>query len=1159
MFIKRLSIFCVFIIALFCIKTKAAPIISNFAYTTNTCNTTSKAFTVNISDAASIATGSLTPRVYYRKNMGAFISTTGTLTAGTLTNGVWTFNMTYTITSGDFIYFYVVAQNIPGNITAFPSDGFSATDVNTIISDANNPIGYYYGILNGIYTVGNGGNFNRLTEAAIAYSSDCTTLLGPVTFVLTDTLYSPTTGEVFPIVFKDHFGTSPTNSLSIKPSTGQNVIIRSDTNAISVLKFANTKYFSLDGFNGVSNTLLIQHKKMGNGPFSAIYLAGKPVNATGCKNGTIKNLNISGPKATSGIFMGEDTDAFPSGAKHEEITISNNLITGSTYGINAVGSSASLSTRISSLSIISNTIGPSSITPTVNMIFSVGLYIREVSNSTLNRNLVQNCMMTGMFCSVTNTLSVIDNTITGISDSLTGYAINVSGMILGGNSSALIKNNVITNISNVTTGWPALGVENTSNPSITFQNNMISDIKVKGAVQNYTSWPIGIYNSGNGFLAFENNSVNLYGSHSSSASNKSSAALVFTGSGPTIWRNNIICNTYDYSGTTNDTCYCVYVTPFSTHTYTLCDYNDYFAGGPGSTGVIGKHNNNNLTSLSMMQSVFGGHQKSFNVAPVFILPNDLHMVVSANPAIDNTGQPLSGLLTDFDNQIRSTSYPDIGADEFLNTSPCIAVPYGNISTTSYSFCSGLNAVLKFNGIGSGSGLAFQWKVSSTPGGPYTNVVGGFGATTTTYTTPILSGGVYYYVLEKTCTSASISAISNEATVSVNPSPSPSAYITCKDTLCAGDSLIFNGGTDIATIFNWAGPSGFNSTLQNPSINLVLPNQTGIYSFTASTGTCSTTASVSILVYTPIQPTVSASPSPVCPNASCTLSAIGAVTYTWNTFSAFVPSPSVAITATANGVWYQVVVTDSNGCLNSNQVLITWKPTAAITSASSTICVGQSATLSIIGSPTTYTWVPPASGLNITVTPTATSNYSVYGTSSSGCNFFTSYPVYVDPIPSISISSSHSISCIGQAVTLTASGASSYNWSPITYTGSILTFSPLANYSFTVSGYNSSASCFTTALFTQTVTSCTDINENLISPQSAAILPNPNNGNFVFHIDKEIERGELIIYNSLGQIIYSQSIYENRNEISLNGIEVGMYYFKLKLEDTQNYNGKFVIE
>lgn len=1161
MVLKRISTLLLIAFLLYCLKTKAAPAISNFAYITNTCSATSKTFSVNIYDIAGIASGSLTPRVYYRKNLGSYISTTGTLTTGTFTNGVWTFNMTYTVTGGDFIYFYVVAQNTLSNVSAYPSEGFSGLDVNTVITDAYDPLGFYYGLLNGTYTVGTGGSFTRLKDAAIAYSSHCATMLGPVTFILTDTAYKPSTGEVFPIVFGDRWEASATNSLLIKPATGTNVNITGYTNSTSVIKFLNAKYFTFDGNNGGGNGITVRSAYTGTMANASILIAGSSTTAQGCKNGTINQIDVYGGFAFNGrpgIFIGTNSPSY-TGANNDSITISNNHVLRSDIGIFAVGSGTSIT--MEGLSINSNTVGPT-LSSSTSSITNIGIHVVYAKGLSITKNLVQNCGQEGLYLAVTNTMSVTDNTIRAINGSSSWFARGMWIDIL--NFTGVIRNNFIYDINNLNPGYGAQGMYVNAGQycGLKIENNMISDIRSHSALS-YTSWPVGIYLDGTGNIDIDNNSINLYGSHTSTTGLAGSTALLVTGLGSIAnynikLRDNIFCNTYDNNSTLIDTSYSVYST-VTTSNFTFPDYNNYYVGGTGNIPMLAFKQGVNLPNLSSLQSSFGANMNSFNVAPVFVAPNDLHLITSSNPFLDNTATPISGITTDIDNQTRSVTFPDIGADEFINTSPCTTPAYGSISTTSYSFCSGLTAILNFNGIGSGTGLTYQWKVSTTPSGPYSNVIGGFGANTTSYTTAPLSGGVYYYVLERTCSSASINAISNEATVTVNFSPSPSAFITCKDTLCAGDSLVLTGGTDIGTSFNWFGPSGFNSTLQSTTLYTMLPSQSGIYSFTASTGTCSTTASVSVFVYPPIQPTVAASPSPVCPNASCTLTAIGAVTYTWNTFSSFVPSPSVAITATNNGVWYTVLVTDSNGCLNSNQVQVIWKPIPVITSASSTICVGQSATLSILGSPITYTWVPPASGLTITVTPTATASYSVYGTSTSGCNFFTAYPLYVDPIPTFSISTSNSISCIGQAVTLTASGASSYNWTPINYTGSVLTFSPLANYSFTVSGYNSNASCFSTVLFTQTVTSCTGFSENLIPQQSITILPNPNNGNFVLLVDKGIEQRELVIYNNLGQEIYKKIISDERNEIKLENIASGLYYLKLKVNNSQSYICKFVLD
>ena len=76
-----------------------------------------------------------------------------------------------------------------------------------------------------------------------------------------------------------------------------------------------------------------------------------------------------------------------------------------------------------------------------------------------------------------------------------------------------------------------------------------------------------------------------------------------------------------------------------------------------------------------------------------------------------------------------------------------------------------------------AGLSNQWQVSSTPGGPYTNVVGGTGATSGSYTTASLLGGDYYYVLASTCTFSSTTTLSNEIPIQILATPPTPIFST----------------------------------------------------------------------------------------------------------------------------------------------------------------------------------------------------------------------------------------------------------------------------------------------------------------------------------------------------------------------------------------------
>ena len=74
-----------------------------------------------------------------------------------------------------------------------------------------------------------------------------------------------------------------------------------------------------------------------------------------------------------------------------------------------------------------------------------------------------------------------------------------------------------------------------------------------------------------------------------------------------------------------------------------------------------------------------------------------------------------------------------------------------------------------------------------------------------------------------------------------------------------------------------------------------------------------------------------------------------------------------------------------------------------------------------------------------------------------------------------------------------------------------------------------------------------------------LYPNPNNGTFKLQIDGEINNGEIILINSLGQKVHEQKIIQGSNEIKTNGLATGLYNYIL-LEDKQKIsNGKIILE
>ncbi|MDI9342350.1 MAG: hypothetical protein QM534_17385, partial [Sediminibacterium sp.] len=177
-------------------------------------------------------------------------------------------------------------------------------------------------------------------------------------------------------------------------------------------------------------------------------------------------------------------------------------------------------------------------------------------------------------------------------------------------------------------------------------------------------------------------------------------------------------------------------------------------------------------------------------------------------------------------------------------------------------------------------------------------------------------------------------------------------------------------------------------------------------------------------------TLTANPVTVCVNNAATLTAssnnpsasflwynsiagpsqiaTGAV-YTTSVFTA--PGSYTFFAAMCPGNYrVPVVVTVTNG------------PTLTVTS--STICAGQTTTLTASGA-TTYSWSTGVSTSTVAVNPALTTAYTVTG-SLSGCSSFTTTTVTVNAASTIAVTST--VICAGQTATLTAGPAISYTWS-----------------------------------------------------------------------------------------------------------------------------------
>jgi gliding motility-associated-like protein len=185
-------------------------------------------------------------------------------------------------------------------------------------------------------------------------------------------------------------------------------------------------------------------------------------------------------------------------------------------------------------------------------------------------------------------------------------------------------------------------------------------------------------------------------------------------------------------------------------------------------------------------------------------------------------------------------------------------------------------------------------------------------------------------------------------------------------------------------------------------------------------------------------TVGFTSTATCAGNPATLSASGAVSYTWSpaislnttTGSSVIATPTVTTT-------YTVLGNMTGGCDDTAKIVVTVpaNPTLSVTPSAPAICSSGSVSLLASGA-SSYSWTPSA-GLTCTncpnpiASPTVTTKYYITGTSSSGCTSKDSVTINVAASLLVTVTPSVSTVCNGDSVLLNANGAASFSWSPST--------------------------------------------------------------------------------------------------------------------------------
>lgn len=480
----------------------------------------------------------------------------------------------------------------------------------------------------------------------------------------------------------------------------------------------------------------------------------------------------------------------------------------------------------------------------------------------------------------------------------------------------------------------------------------------------------------------------------------------------------------------------------------------------------------------------------------------------------------------------ATNSDYIGVDAFKYFSPCTQ-PTLSITQSSTNICSGNSVTLTANVTGTVSVSTYTWSNGTQN---TTSIVVSPTATTV-------------YTVSGTSAAGCVGSGTAAITVTLTPTVVVPSYTAC--TAASTTTLIATG----ATSYSWSTGATTNSVVVSPSTNTFYT----VVGYGAGGNCPSNTATANITLSNAISVNITSNPATttVCAGRTVTLSAQSAgTTYSWSSGQT-VPTITVAPTVTTTYSVGAMVGTLPNVCVGGNSITINVLPAPSLSlnvaPGFNSICSGSDFTVTTTGA-VTYTYVLSSTSA-VTVNPIVltapsvnsitTTGFVVGGTGANGCVAAGQVTMNVNPNPTVVPTVSSPTVCTNNTVTLSGSGADTYQWSgaststnvPLTYSSSTA-----GNQTFTLTG-TTLAGCTGSAAVSVSVVVCntntTTVGLTTISGYGeTAIFPNP----FSNEIKINVLDGQVVIYNALGQVVISKEI---RSSETINTVDLpkGAYLVK----------------
>ena len=292
----------------------------------------------------------------------------------------------------------------------------------------------------------------------------------------------------------------------------------------------------------------------------------------------------------------------------------------------------------------------------------------------------------------------------------------------------------------------------------------------------------------------------------------------------------------------------------------------------------------------------------------------------------------------------------------------------------------------------------------------------------------------------TATSVSNCVATSVINVTVSGSVPVLTVSSSTNNVCLGKTVTLTASG--ATSYSWTG--GVTNGVG------FVPTSTSNYTLSGQNG-CGTTTAVTGVTVAPLSVSLVVSPTVVCSGNQATISVIAAANnYTILPLNATLNNSNIIVSPQSNA-FYTVSASDGT-CVGVSSISLASVPIPTITAilSNSQVCEGDPVVLTASGG-ISYSWTPGnLSGATVTVNPLSPTAYSVTGNNSFGCSAGTSAVVITNPVPIMTVTANTNLICLGETVTLTSIGATSYAWSGGSTSGTAVE-TPISTTVYSVTG------------------------------------------------------------------------------------------------------------